>query len=46
MDTTIRNSSILTTAQINRVDVMGFRRNKAVQDYQCLLDELLYREVL
>ena len=46
LDTTIRNSSILTTAQINRVDVMGFRRNKAVQDYQCLLDELLYREVL
>ena len=46
LDTPIRNSSILTTAQINRVDVMGFRRNKAVQDYQCLLDELLYREVL
>lgn len=46
LDTTIRNSSILTTAQINRVDVMAFTKNKAVQDYQCLLDELLHREVL
>jgi len=46
LETTIRNSSVLTTAQINRVDLNTFPRNKAVQDYQNLLDELIRREVL
>ncbi len=46
LESTIRSSSILTTAQINRVDLNTFRRNKAVQDYQNLLDELIRREVL
>lgn len=46
LETTIRNSSILTTAQINRVDLNTFPRNKAVQDYRDLLDELIRREVL
>ena len=46
LNTTIRNSSILTTAQINREDVLGYKRNKAVEDYRRLLDELIAREVL
>ena len=46
LTSTIRNSSILTTAQINRIDLNTFPRNKAVQDYQNLLAELIRREVL
>ena len=46
LETTVRNSSVLTTAQINRVDLNTFTRNKAVQDYKNLLDELIRREVL
>lgn len=47
LDATIRNSSVLTTAQINRSDVMSLARsNKVVQDYWDLLDELVRREVL
>lgn len=46
LETTIRSSSALTTAQINREDLMDYRRNKVVEDYRQLLDELLRREVL
>ena len=46
LDTTIRNSNTLTTAQINRADVMAISGNKAVEDYRRLLNELIHRGVL
>lgn len=47
LTSTIRNSSILTIAQINRADVMSLpKSNKVVQDYWDLLYELVCREVL
>ena len=46
LDTTIRNSNALTVAQIHRADVMKFTKNRAVNDYRALLDELIQRGVL
>lgn len=46
LESTIRNSNVLTTAQINRADVMAISGNKAVEDYRGLLSELLHRGVL
>ncbi len=46
LETTIRNSNALTIAQIHRADVMNFTKNRAVNDYRALLDELIQRGVL
>ena len=46
LETTIRNSNALTVAQIHRADVMKFTKNRAVNDYRTLLDELIQRGVL
>ena len=46
LDTTIRNSNALTVAQIHRADEMKFTKNRAVNDYRALLDELIQRGVL
>ena len=35
-----------TVAQIHRADVMKFTKNRAVNDYRALLDELIQRGVL
>ena len=46
LETTIRNSSVLTNVQIMRADLTGFKRYKVVEDYAHLLQELIDREVV
>lgn len=46
LDTTIRNSSVLTAAQIHRADLMTYKRRKVVDDYRDLVDELVRHGVL
>ena len=46
LDTTIRGSNALTNAQIKRIDMMTVKFNKAIEDYRCLVDELIRRGVL
>ena len=47
LKTYIRNSTVLTKAQIMRRDMMSYApKNKAVQDYLGLVDELKEREVI
>lgn len=46
LESTIRNSSVLTTVQIHRDDIMTYKRRRAVDDYRNLVDELIDRGVL
>ena len=46
LDSTIRNSSVLTSAQIHRDDLMTYKRRKVVDDYRALVEELVGKGVL